>query len=385
MKRTKVLVIDFFDFDDPHLIGIVKKVRTQCEAFRKAGFEVTHITPASNRIRVDEAGEIEESEPIGNKVMRRNRLAKRVSDMPLSKYAGCYIRFQYFDGAMLKILRALRQNGVASVVEVPTYPYHDEMALQGPKGYMKLACDALYRRRCVNLVNRFAVTADIPLVFDRQPMRMTNGIDIENTPVSHSSEAAGTIECVTVSSMMPWHGYDRAINGLAEYLKKMRGSEDARPNIVLHMVGDGTERENYEHLADELGISDNVIFHGMLSGAELDRVIDSCSIGIGSLGLHRIGQPNVSTLKSREYTARGLLNVTCGGAESSLELADYEISVPSDDTSLSYDGIVAMHRRVLNGGFAGAKRKMREYAERNFSMSATLAPVIEYIGNYNHF
>lgn len=66
------------------------------------------------------------------------------------------------------------------------------------------------------------------------------------------------IHAVTVARMTPRKGVDRAIRALAVARK-------AGHPIVLHVVGDGPKRGSLQQLAEELAVTDAVIFHGELS------------------------------------------------------------------------------------------------------------------------
>ena len=98
------------------------------------------------------------------------------------------------------------------------------------------------------------------------------------------------------------HGIDYSIYSLHEYNAHYANST----KIVLHIVGDGPELPYLKELTDELGLNENVIFHGFKSGRELDEMFDICHIAIGSLAGFRVGLNELSSLKSREYCARGI-------------------------------------------------------------------------------
>ncbi len=67
--------------------------------------------------------------------------------------------------------------------------------------------------------------------------------------------APNAIHAVTVARMTPRKGIDRAIRSVAT-------ARAAGHPLVLHVVGDGPERGSLQRLAEELAVSDAVIFHG---------------------------------------------------------------------------------------------------------------------------
>lgn len=66
------------------------------------------------------------------------------------------------------------------------------------------------------------------------------------------------IHAVTVARMTPRKGVDRAIRALA-------AARQAGHPLVLHVVGDGPKRDSLQQLAEELAVTEWVIFHGEMS------------------------------------------------------------------------------------------------------------------------
>lgn len=74
-------------------------------------------------------------------------------------------------------------------------------------------------------------------------------------PVQYGSDA---IHAVTVARMTPRKGVDRAIRGVA-------AARQAGHPLVLHIVGDGPKRDSLQQLAEELAVTEWVVFHGEMS------------------------------------------------------------------------------------------------------------------------
>jgi len=66
-----------------------------------------------------------------------------------------------------------------------------------------------------------------------------------------------------------WQGYDRLIKALNNYYNN---KQEKDPEIIVHLVGDGTEIENYKHLAVSCGILDQIIFWGKVPNKEIEKV-----------------------------------------------------------------------------------------------------------------
>lgn len=145
--------------------------------------------------------------------------------------------------------------------------------------------------------------------------------------------------------------------------------------VKVEIVGDGPMLQSYKDLAHDLDISDYVTFHGMLSGSDLDHVFDIANVAVGSLGLHRIGLSNVSTLKSLEYVARGL-PVVYATNEEVLKGKPFTLKIPSDESPVNIEDIVSFVRKQYEQ--SNINRNIRELTMERFDMSNTMNPVLTF-------
>ena len=97
-------------------------------------------------------------------------------------------------------------------------------------------------------------------------------------------------------------------------------------------IGDGPELKSYQELVDRLELKDYVIFHGIKEGKELDEIFREADVGVGSLGLHRIGLSEASPLKHREYAVRGLI-ILHGGEDAEIDETQ-SILIPKSSVQL---------------------------------------------------
>jgi hypothetical protein len=125
---------------------------------------------------------------------------------------------------------------------------------------------------------------------------ITNGIDVSRIPVkpgkkTHSGDAINLL--FLAGSEAPWHGVDILLNSLSKYPHPQK----------IHCYIAGPVKESIRQRAEQMR---NVTLLGHQVQNDLDRLVENCDIGIGSLALFRNRMQEACTLKVREYWARGL-------------------------------------------------------------------------------
>ena len=189
-----------------------------------------------------------------------------------------------------------------------------------------------------------------------------NGFAVQSVPVRQAPHYNGDLHLLCVANVSRWHGLDRLLQGLAAH--------SGTPKVVLHIAGDGAELSYLQKLTDELGITDQVIFHGFTAGKALDTLFDQCHVAVGSLGIHRIGLKEASILKAREYCARGIPFIY-GTADPDFP-ADfpYILHLPADESPIDIKQVLAFAQEVCAD--PDHPQKMRRYAEEHLDWSVKM-------------
>ena len=130
-----------------------------------------------------------------------------------------------------------------------------------------------------------------------------------------------------------------------------------------------------EALAQLLGLTDRVTFHGPLYDETLNTLVARCDVGVGSLGMYRYGLAQGMTLKLREYLARGLPFVSAVDDPALPADADFALRVPNDDTPIDMNAIVAFAQKAKSDAELSAR--MRAYAQASLSWEGVLRGVLE--------
>ena len=352
--------------------GLEKKIFYQINTFKKYGFEMFFYNPYLNRNSLIE------------KITRRlpfHFLEKWDFDFSaINSFSFIYIRKPWFmDGDLIFTLKKIRKiaPNIKVFLEIPTYPYdHEGKDLKMLQLKIK---DKLWRKYLFKYVDRIVTYSDDDYIFDIKTIKVSNAIDYElvkRKKILNSID--NSFNMIAVSSLYYWHGYDRAIEGLKNYYEGTHSKE-----VNLYIVGTGPELVKYEKLIKEYDLENHVFLTGYKSGSALDDLYDKCIIGLDSMGRHRSGVSFNSSLKGKEYCAKGLIIVS--GVKTELDLDgefNYYIRVPADETPVDFVSVIEKVDNYLSSeNIFDIQTKIMEYSKNKFDYEVALEPVKKYIDN----
>lgn len=350
--------------------GIMKKVFAEAKALSKDydvymwGFCENHIVYFNKDTMVQVVS-------FSNKRERRNLYFKEITAFSLSHHAKVfYFRYATVDFNLLHTLKSFRAAGMTNIIEIPTYPYKAEY-MGTWKNRCIYALDVFLRGQLKKYVSRVVNFTETPLSIYGIPCIITmNGVDFSTIkPVEKPCLSPVTI--IAIGSMLPMHGFDRLVSGVAKYLQ----DNEPRP-IKVYIVGDGPQLNSYKELADKNNLGDTIVFTGQLSGKELDDIFDTCAVAVGSLGLHRNGLERLSTLKNREYVSRGL-PVAYATSDNLLDSQPFSLILPSNEEPISIKDILSFIDKVYSN--PNINKEIREATFSLCDMSITMQPVLDFL------
>jgi len=160
--------------------------------------------------------------------------------------------------------------------------------------------------------------------------------------------------------MNHYHGYDRLIEGLIDYYEK----NVPKKKVRIIMVGNGPMKEKWIKLAVEGNVKDFVDFVGEKSSEELTSYFENAHIAVGSLGLHRVGLHEISTLKTKEYCARGIPFVCSNKEVGFPEDFPFMIKISPDETPINIQYLIDSYEKI-NKLYPNYIKDMRLFAEQH--------------------
>lgn len=366
----KLLYIATLKLNREKLNGVEKKIISQCNFFSR--FYDVYLLTYSGLDKIDNGSIIRVEEYNENAKNRRFELFQKAKIIANDGFQYTYIRYPYSDPFFISLLKSLSKKNCKTVIEIPTYPYdknHDGNLM----GYIRLWVDKFLSRFVKKYVGRIITYSDDKFIFDIETINTLNGIDFDNIiPAQRQND--DYLNLISVAHLYSCHGYDRIIKGLKQYYEK-----EVLTKVVFHIVGEGQELFNLKSLVEKFQLQDYVKFHGFLSGKELDNIYNMADIAINSLAIHRIGLVTESTLKAKEYCAKGLPIVSAYKLDS-LSEGDNECfvyQVPLDDSAVDIFDIVRFYEE-LSSLYPNYNTVIREHSKQICNMDVTLEPVYNY-------
>ncbi|MCC8187538.1 MAG: glycosyltransferase family 1 protein [Bacteroides sp.] len=376
MKAVFLIFHGFEEFN-----GISKKIRYQVKALTDIGVDVRtcYLTDEDNRKcrMIDDQILENYGDGIKGKIRKRTGLGCIVKYALQENIDFFYIRSDHNTTPFLiHMLRRLHRHGIRTALEIPTYPYDQEYKGLSFAYQRVLFMDKCLRGIMARYIDKIVTFSDHEKIFGRPTIRISNGIDFDAIPLRKQkpSQKKDEIHLIAVATIHPWHGFDRAIAGVAAYYRSA-----PRTPVYLHIVGQGVPQvtDAYHRMVAENQIEDYVIFHGPLYGEQLDAVFNRSNLGIGSLARHRSGITHIKTLKNREYAARGIPFIY-SETDEDFEQAPYILKIPPTEDPLDIEAVLQFYRNVRM-----TPAEIRQSIENTLTWKVQMQQVVNELWNEN--
>lgn len=350
--------------------GVTKKINSQLEVFNNH-FETTLI----------------------HENFKKNYIRKFISRLPLTpnnwgvkhtmKFFDCdfiYCRSDGFDRFFIKFFKKQKKvnKNCKIIVEVPDYPRRTEIRKHLNYTLPSIIKDVLAIKHLHKHVDRIATFSDCKSIWGISAVNIKNGCAVSKIKKKTACLSTDEINLIGVAGPNANIAYDRLIQGLSDYY--LNGG---KRKIFFHIVGSGAIFDNWLNSVKHLKLEQNIVFHGKITGNTLDELYNSVEIGVDDLGFHRIGINYSSSLKSREYLAKGIPIITASEVDVFVGSEfPYHCRFPSDDTPIDINKVVAFYDRVYV--YSGKSKQdiineTRKFAEETCDIAVTMLPVINYI------
>jgi len=266
--------------------GVVKKVAGQARAWKQAGHNVSLYIVGRDLdvLASDLCPDATHLFPADSLRKRMNAWREAGKLLALERPDIVYFRYDLYVPGMEGIFRI-----APVVVEINTNDLR-EFCLQGP---LRCLYNRIFRSRILNPASGFVVvTSELERLVGlsgKPVVVIGNGIDLTRySCLPPSTEPTYNLVFLGTPGQA-WHGLE-VITLIAA----------AFPSWLFHVVG-------YSALP---GFPPNVIFYGYLREGEYEEILRRADVGLGTFGLEKKSMTESSSLKVREYLARGLPVIT---------------------------------------------------------------------------
>ncbi|GAB6117183.1 glycosyltransferase family 4 protein [Thermoanaerobacter brockii subsp. lactiethylicus] len=371
----KLLYIAEVDINSGVHLGIIKKIVGQLKAFKKNNIEANlYCYKNGEPYLVKDLEELLVISPLQNsRFINRFKFRKSVSWIA-NNYHVVYVRLSVPDFLMIYSLSKI---STLKILEIPTPLKNFKEEFKKDAKYIKFVKDVLYRLFIGKYLKTFDLIVEIENTKTTNSLDnsvfISNGIDMELFPLKKNQHNEKDLHLIGVANVHYWHGYDRVIRGMYDYYQLPRDRK-----VFFHIVGEGAEIPRLKAMVTSYNLNDYVIFHGSKVGKELDVIFDKCHLAVGSLGMHRNGLKYGSTLKVREYCARGIPFIIAYDDCDFTEDFEFLKKFPADESFVNIEEIISFYESIIRK-HPNYPEKMREFAEKNLSWEAKMKPVIKKI------
>lgn len=340
----KILFLIFHGFDPNN--GISKKISYQLEAFKANGHEA-HLCfmdeNGSKRRIADDTVIADYGNGKKGKILKRTEFGSIVDYAITQHIDFVYIRSNHNANPFtINMVGRMKKANMKVVMEIPTFPYDQEYFNKSMR--RQLIQDKLFRNMFAKQLDAIVTFSEEDYIFGQQTIRISNGIDFNSVRMKKESRHPDNeLHLIGVAEIHRWHGFDRVIQGLAEYYTQPRDMK-----VFFHMVGyffSPVEEEEITDIIKKHHLEPYIILYGKKHGEELDEIFDRCDFGIGSLGRHRVGIDHIKTLKNREYAARGIPFIY-SETDTDFDNKPYVLKMPADETAINIENIISFYQQL---------------------------------------
>lgn len=349
--------------------GVYNKISYQIKAFENNGVDMDKIEVINNQIYINRRNTKINVDSSGLGRLKNNKFFFKIIKKNLIKkdYDFIYIRFSMANIGMLKLIDKMAKCNKKVYLEIPTYPYYEELENNFKNKILKYL-DKIIWYKLKGSIYKIVSTSDLKKINNVDVINIINGVDLDKIKLKNKKEHDG-INLVGVANVSKWHGYDRVILGLSDYVKSNK------TDVNFYIIGGGSEIENLKDLTKRLGVENYVHFLGVKYGKELDRLMEEMDIGVSSLALFRAGGGH-DPIKSKEYAAMGIPILLGYKDRGFNEELDFIFQVPSDESYIDIENVKFNYKKLKSNSLI-----IRKFAEENLSWDSQTKKVMLDITN----
>jgi glycosyltransferase involved in cell wall biosynthesis len=371
MDQKRLLFYTKMNFGNVANSGIKNKVFAQAKAFDNLGLATDVLYFENKTIKIEGKNQNIQRFCQSKINFLKFLYFSYLTEIDIKKYDFIYIRHFLTNPLFLWMLKSIKKQNpdIKIYMELPTYPYKYQNNKLSFSLRIQQKIDELCTVFFKKYINQIVTISLHDSIFGIPTIKTDNGIDVEKFgPIKPQHTGDCTINLLGLANVQSWHGFDRLIAGITNYVK-------ANPSkkVILHVVGNGDVLEDLKKQTAENDVSEYVQFHGFLSGNELIEMFAKCQLGVGVLGLHRVNLSHASALKAREFASRGLPFMASHDDFGFPNNYPFILKLPASEEAIDINLVVDFVGKLKE--FSNYHLKMNSYAAENFTWESKLKSV----------
>ncbi len=206
--------------------------------------------------------------------------------------------------------------------------------------------------------------------FKGKIFRFSNGIDSSRYTASPIySDLKKSLNMIFIASnFSSWHGLDRLLSSLSNY----GGATDIKLYIVVNLD------KKHSNMINSIEFNSNakIMQCGKLYGKELDKIYKNIDLACDSLAMHRLEMKESSTLKSKEYIARGIPYLYSAFDMDMIEIKEYLFDVGYSEAEIEFEKIIDFYSELDKQEM---QHKFKKCAENTLDWKNKVNSLVEFI------
>lgn len=370
------------DIDNDVSIGIRKKIFGQIEALKSFNYKVDLCYIKEEKSIIIES--IDKNRKIYKENLKDFGKGSNVNKIKLSianyingsDYDIVYIRSGILNYYAPFFLGKIKRKSRLIFLEIPTYPYTYE-TLSKTAGmeftaklrmFRRILVDFFIRRLIRFYVDYIVLTIPKTSLWGIPVISIENSICIEKISLRNQPDHFAQINLFTATNIEIWQGLERVIKGLQEY-EKQKNDYD----IYVKIAGEGTQKKALSDLVQKCHLEHKIMFTGPAQREKLNELFNEADIGIGSLGRHRQKTNVCSTLKVKEYCAKGIPFIYSNDEPSLTGDEPFALKLMADESPVDFRQVIAFFQSFRKN--PGIEFKMKKFAEENYDWSIQMKKI----------
>lgn len=174
------------------------------------------------------------------------------------------------------------------------------------------------------------------------------------------------------STNADFNGLDRIFCGIREYTGEYQ--------LKLNIYGKNTAYER--ELVTKLGIEKMVHIEDFIDHSMIEEIMKTIHLGLGAFGVHRKGMISTTTIKTREYFARGVPFIyghSDPDFSNNLEAKRYCLEFPANDSPIDFNQVFEWYKNLTQD--SSYVLGMRSFATSNLDYLIKMLKLRNFIEN----